>query len=44
MKDAKSIILAILILLVILCGLYGAWEIIKGLISEFFDLLRNIFA
>lgn len=43
MKDVKSIVLAILILLVILCGLYGVWEIVIGLIGEFFDLLRNIF-
>lgn len=43
MKDVKSIILAIFVFLFIVCGLYGAIEIIKGLFGEILDLIENIF-
>jgi hypothetical protein len=43
MKDVKSIVLAIFIILFIGCGLYGVIEIIKGLFSELIDLIGNVF-
>lgn len=43
MKDFKSIVLAIFVLLFIVCGLSGVIEIIKGLFGEFLDLIENIF-
>jgi hypothetical protein len=42
MKNTRSIVLAILILLFIVCGLWGVMEIIKGLFSEALDLIENI--
>ena len=43
MKDLKSIVLAIFVILVIVCGLYGVIEIAKGLFGELLDLIGNIF-
>lgn len=43
MKDIKSIILAILFLIFIVCGCYGTIEIIKGLFGEIVDLIGSIF-
>jgi hypothetical protein len=44
MKDFKGFVIAILVILFIVCGLYGVIEIIKGLFSEMLYLIENIFS